>query len=715
MCTNFGATPMARSGIDRLIRCWLLLVTAGPLFSPPCIFLMSALEKIPTFLIVGVLVIIFVCLKRHARSARLTLWTVGWTLVFTHFLAQLLEPDHSPANSLLLAAASGSLQAAVVTFLVSVSSVAEDRAKRTLLLLVLGVPSTLYMVCACYDVHARWPYVLCLAACFGGAAYFFFRVSGKMSLSLEAATFLCSLAGVWAIRAAVRGSFQEGTIALPAIGFCFAAVFICRNHWRTSPAVLTISGGFFTWGAAFPLRLLVDRLAPHLIIPAELWHTPKLFVALGMILAVVEEKSESIAGMQQKAEGLNRQLERFSAITSRLLSGAEFDTICPAIAAAITDVTNFSVAVVQLEDAERRLRVAGSSGLSPESLRRLQAQTEHWTLDHIKSFCSSEQLIGKNSFLLPSQEAIPLAFRENPTARSSNNEELLIPLCSDGGAYLGCIRLAAPRNTNTIHALELSHIEMLAGDLALAVELKALHTQLVWSEKLAALGQLLAGVAHELNNPLTAIMGYGELINDAIAAPHARDQLAKMVSEARRMKRIIDNLLRFSRQSARDAQATQLSPVVQQVLALREYHTRTRNVRVELDIAPDLPLLAANEDEIKQILLNLFNNSNDALEGMPGRKQISIRAYQSGPRAVIEVEDTGPGFGNLNRALDPFYTTKPVGKGTGLGLSVCYGIVKKRGGDLEIENVKPHGARVTIKLLLADAPAQTLLAAVATA
>ncbi|MGO9978207.1 MAG: sensor histidine kinase [Candidatus Sulfotelmatobacter sp.] len=676
---------------------------------------MSALEKIPTFLIVGVLVIIFVCLKRHARSARLTLWTVGWTLVFTHFLAQLLEPDHSPANSLLLAAASGSLQAAVVTFLVSVSSVAEDRAKRTLLLLVLGVPSTLYMVCACYDVHARWPYVLCLAACFGGAAYFFFRVSGKMSLSLEAATFLCSLAGVWAIRAAVRGSFQEGTIALPAIGFCFAAVFICRNHWRTSPAVLTISGGFFTWGAAFPLRLLVDRLAPHLIIPAELWHTPKLFVALGMILAVVEEKSESIAGMQQKAEGLNRQLERFSAITSRLLSGAEFDTICPAIAAAITDVTNFSVAVVQLEDAERRLRVAGSSGLSPESLRRLQAQTEHWTLDHIKSFCSSEQLIGKNSFLLPSQEAIPLAFRENPTARSSNNEELLIPLCSDGGAYLGCIRLAAPRNTNTIHALELSHIEMLAGDLALAVELKALHTQLVWSEKLAALGQLLAGVAHELNNPLTAIMGYGELINDAIAAPHARDQLAKMVSEARRMKRIIDNLLRFSRQSARDAQATQLSPVVQQVLALREYHTRTRNVRVELDIAPDLPLLAANEDEIKQILLNLFNNSNDALEGMPGRKQISIRAYQSGPRAVIEVEDTGPGFGNLNRALDPFYTTKPVGKGTGLGLSVCYGIVKKRGGDLEIENVKPHGARVTIKLLLADAPAQTLLAAVATA
>jgi two-component system NtrC family sensor kinase len=176
-----------------------------------------------------------------------------------------------------------------------------------------------------------------------------------------------------------------------------------------------------------------------------------------------------------------------------------------------------------------------------------------------------------------------------------------------------------------------------------------------------------------------------------------------LVGEARRMKRIISNLLRFSRQGARETQSVQLSPLAQDVLALREYYTRTRNIRIELEIAPDLPSLAVNEDELKQILLNLVNNSSDALEGMPGSKQMSIRAYQSGLRVVIEVEDNGPGFGNLNRALDPFYTTKPVGKGTGLGLSVCYGIVKERSGDLRIENVEPHGARVTIELPLAEA------------
>jgi signal transduction histidine kinase len=679
---------------------------------------MGVVEKIPTFLTVGVLVIIFVCLKRQARSARLTLWTIGWALVFVHFLAQLLEPDHGPISSLLLAVDSGSLQAAAVIFLVSVSCVVEDSVKRVLLLLVLGVPSVVYVACTCYDVHARWPYVLCLLTCFGGAAGFFFGVTRRLSLFLATTTLMCSFAGAWAIRAALRGSFDEGAIVLLGIGFALSGVFICRYYWRASPAMLTIAGGFFCWGAVFPLGLLVDRLAPNLIIPGELWNTPKFFVAFGMILAVVEDKSESIAGMQLKAAVLNRQLERFSALTSRLLGGGRPDAICPAIASAITEVSNFSVALVQLEDAERRLRVVGSSGLSPAASQRLQAQTQDWTLDHIKILCSQSRLLGKNSYVLPPREAIRFPECVKPDASCRVNEgpgreELLIPLCSAGGAYLGCIRLAAPRDETAIETVELSRIEMLAGDLAVAVELKALHTQLVWSEKLAALGQLLAGVAHELNNPLTVIMGYSELMSEAIAGPQTRDQLAKLVGEARRMKRITDNLLRFSRHSTRDTQAVQLSPVLQEVLALREYYTRRHSVRVVLDIAPDLPPLAVNEDEIKQILLNLFNNSSDALEGVPGSRQISIRAYSSGSRAVIEVEDSGPGFSNLNRALDPFYTTKPVGKGTGLGLSVCYGIVKERGGDLRIENVQPHGARVTIELPAADASAQPFMAAVA--
>jgi two-component system, NtrC family, sensor kinase len=677
---------------------------------------MEILEKLPTFLTVGALVIIFACLKRHARCARLTVWAVGWALVFTHFLAQLLEPDRGHVSSLLLAIDSVALQAAAVAFLVSVSAVVEDSAKRTTLLLVLGGPSLLYSVLCSTGSQARWIYVLSLIACFGGASAFFFRVHRKFSLYVAALTFVCSLVGAWAIRAAFRGSFVEGTTALLGIGFGLPGVFICRNYWRRSFGILTISCGFLGWGALFPIRLWVERFTPNLIVPGALWDVPKLFVAFGMILAIVEDKSLSITGMQRKAESLNHQLERFASITSRLLNGTKPETVCPEIATAITEVSSFAAAVIQLEDADGQLSVLGSSG-SQIALRKLQAT--NWTLDRVQSACSGTLRIGHNSFLLPREQTEVSGISDQEQQESDrlcrNGAVILIPLCSGIGTYLGCVRMLTRGPVLGLDALELARIEMVAADLAVAVQLKTLHRQLVWSEKLAALGQLLAGVAHELNNPLTVIMGYGELIGDKVASPQARDQLTRLVGETRRMKRIIDNLLRFARQGARDAHIVQLSPLVHEVLALCEYYTRKRKVRVDLDIAPGLPSLAVHEDEIKQILLNLFKNSSDALEGFAGKKHISIRAYQSGTRAIIEVEDSGPGFSNLNRALEPFFTTKPAGEGTGLGLSVCYGIVKQRGGTLRIENISPLGARVTVELPIAEAVPQSLMAAVANA
>jgi two-component system, NtrC family, sensor kinase len=687
---------------------------------------MGVLEKIPTCLTVCVLVMIFACLKRHTRRARLTLWAVGWTLVFTHFLARLLEPAAGHASPLLLAIDAGALQASAVTFLVSVSTVAEHRAKRTLLLVALAVPSVAYAVPSAYDVHTRWPYVLCLLACLSAAATFFFCMKRRFSLYLTAVTLLCSLAGVWALRAALHGSFQEGTVVLLGVSFALPGVFICRNYMAASPAVLTISGGFFCWGAVFPILFLIDRFVPRMILPSALWETPKLFVAFGMILAVVEDKSEAIAGMQHQAEALNRQLERFSAITSRLLSSATPDAICPDIVLAITEVSSFTAALIHIEGPEGTLRIVGSSELSPECLHSLEDRTREWNGGHIQNLCTHLHRVGKTSFrlpsnflpsdFLPSKQAASSAAAGNTTdasraARPETGCALLIPLCSAAGAWLGSVILAAPCNESRIAAQELVHIESLAADLAVAVELKSLHTQLVWSEKLAAMGQLIAGVAHELNNPLTAIMGFGELMTDAMTSARTRDQLARLLSETRRMKRITDSLLRFSRKSSAETNEARLAPVIQEVLALCEYYTRKSKVCVEVEVAPDLAPLAITEDEIKQVLLNLFNNSCDALQDHSGSRQIKIRAFEAGARAVVQVEDTGPGFSSVSRALEPFYTTKPVGKGTGLGLSVCYGIAKRRGGDLRIENVEPHGARVTLEVPVVEAGWRPVLVA----
>jgi two-component system NtrC family sensor kinase len=230
-----------------------------------------------------------------------------------------------------------------------------------------------------------------------------------------------------------------------------------------------------------------------------------------------------------------------------------------------------------------------------------------------------------------------------------------------------------------------------------------LQSQLIRSEKLAALGQLVAGVAHELNNPLTAVMGYGELLSDDVPPGPAQARLDKLVNESRRMKKIVENLLRFSRQSSVDRHSIDLAPMVKEVLTLREYYAHTRGMEILSDIRSNLPSVAVDEDQFKQILLNLVNNAIDAVENVEGPKRITVRAFARGNRAILEVEDTGAGFKDLNRALDPFYTTKPVGKGTGLGLSICYGIIKEHDGEIRLANLQPHGARVTVELPLAVA------------
>ena len=291
--------------------------------SPDLLF-MTLLEKIPTVVTVAVLVGIFLALKRHSHSARLQLWMVAWFLIFTHFVAQMLEPATGDVSPYLLALDLGSLQAAAVAFVVSVSAVAEDTGKRTLMLLVTGIPSVAFAILASYDLHARWPYVLCLLACFAGGILFLFWVR-KFSVYAVSIALAGSAVAVWAIRAALHGSFDEGLTALLGLGFALPGVFLCRNYWRVSPGILAAAGGFFCWGAVFPVAMLLDHIAPHANIPAELWNTPKMFVAFGMILAIVEDKSESIESMERQERARNHQLERFSTITSQLLSGATSD------------------------------------------------------------------------------------------------------------------------------------------------------------------------------------------------------------------------------------------------------------------------------------------------------------------------------------------------------------------------------------------------------
>lgn len=213
-----------------------------------------------------------------------------------------------------------------------------------------------------------------------------------------------------------------------------------------------------------------------------------------------------------------------------------------------------------------------------------------------------------------------------------------------------------------------------------------MREQLVHSERLSAIGELVAGVAHEINNPLQTIVGSVELMIEQ--DPHAidRQDLEIVRREAGRAGQIVRNLLSFVRRITTDRANTDLNDVVRTMAELRRYHLRQRSIAVDLELAPAGVPALVNRDEIQQVVLNLLLNAEQAILSAASHGRITIRTYATARERVVEVEDSGPGISAElgGRIFEPFFTTKDVGQGTGLGLSISHGIAMSHGGTLDL-------------------------------
>jgi two-component system NtrC family sensor kinase len=232
-------------------------------------------------------------------------------------------------------------------------------------------------------------------------------------------------------------------------------------------------------------------------------------------------------------------------------------------------------------------------------------------------------------------------------------------------------------------------------------DLRRTQEQLLQSEKMSAVGQLISGVAHELNNPLTAILGYTQLLETEKLEPRIHEFIEKLHKQARRTQKIVQNLLSFARQHKPRRIHVDLRSVIEDSIALRDYDLKVNNIVVEREFEPVLPSVVADPHQLEQVYLNIINNAADAmLEGARGG-QLRIKLYQQNGHVVSEFHDSGPGISDPKHVFDPFYTTKGVGKGTGLGLSICYGIVQEHGGEISARNHPLGGAMLEVRLPVA--------------
>lgn len=227
-----------------------------------------------------------------------------------------------------------------------------------------------------------------------------------------------------------------------------------------------------------------------------------------------------------------------------------------------------------------------------------------------------------------------------------------------------------------------------------------LRDKLVHTEKMAAVGQLVSGVAHEVNNPLTAILGFADLLMENPDLPeNARKDMRVILQEAQRTKQIVQNLLSFARQMPPQRAPVQLNSILRRTVQLRSYDFNSHGVEIIEHLEEGLPEVMGDAHQLQQVFLNILNNAYDAVHDLGRPARIEIISTKTGDAVEVSFRDNGNGISDPDKIFDPFFTTKEIGKGTGLGLSICYGIMKEHGGEILCHNnAGGHGATFIVRL-----------------
>lgn len=661
-------------------------------------------HRLPTVLLLGALVPIFWFLYRSDRSYRVRLWLIAWTIILLRAIVQVFGARLGLPETSVSVIDYGGLQLAGVVLLVSMTRIARDHRQRWLFFLILGIPSVVYAELLAFDYSGMWAFAIAgIALSVGGIAYVIAYHRHRLEPYMVALCAVVLAIAAWGFARTIHGHPDIGLYTIETATFAIAGFLYWYSFRRISPGVALTVTGFFAWAAVFPGYYLLSashsRMLDSLVPLANL---PKFWVAIGMIVTLLEEKSRLAELAETQERATREQIQRFFYLTSRLLGGVDVAALCDEVASAITQASTFSRAVVLLVDENGSFYVAGDSEIGEQALHSLREQLPKLTTPQVEEVLRGASQIGPNSLLVTHKHLhgicrLPSQMDYSRSKSWSAGDKVVVPLRTPSGHLMGCFSLDEPRDVERVNAAELPVIEMLSADLAIAMENSRLQRQLVMSEKLAGMGRLVAGAGHELNNPLTAVLGYAEMLASSAQDEATRRSTEIIRREALRMRQIIESLLRFARQTKFERRSTQLPAILDEVLKLRTYEMRRTGIQMNLQIEPDLPPVIADEGLIKQVFLNIVNNSIDALRHVAAGK-ISVEVTQRDDRVEIRFTDNGSGFSNPDRVFDPFFTTKDPGEGPGLGLSVSYGIIKQHGGDINAFNLHPSGACVVIEL-----------------
>jgi len=508
-----------------------------------------------------------------------------------------------------------------------------------------------------------------------------------------------------------------------AIGPAMALLLIeCLNHFMTvllilfvfrrfSPGILLSVMGFLLWSA--PILLALEPISSR---PAvELAFTRaiilgKVIAALGMILLALEDEVEINQAAQERERRARLELQAYTSLILSRRRLEDFDRQGAEICRTVVDHSLFSQAALLLENAGT-YRLAGSAGIEPATaagLGELAARIP------VLGFLApgSAPIVVEDSQAL-SLDLTPWLRPGDDLARLRFTSAIAVPL-TGRSAVEGVLLLAGKRSSqgnrrneseNWLRADDLLPIEMLAARLQATRSQTMMLEKLIDSEKFAGLGQLASNVTQQLNNPLTVILGYASLLEEAPNLdPQERKGIESILTEARRMRSTLESLSRVSRAQGDQRAAVSVAELLADMEQLHRSEFLNRSIEFRLSVAPALPRVLCSEQQLRQAVLHCLQFAIEAVENRGSAsapsvpKTIRLEATSEGSLVQILVGHSGPGFSNPERAFDPFTPAKPIGETAGLGLSLCATILRDHNGRASAVNFEPTGAAIILEL-----------------
>ena len=350
-----------------------------------------------------------------------------------------------------------------------------------------------------------------------------------------------------------------------------------------------------------------------------------------------------------------------------------------------------------LRDSEEKLRrmfESVSDGISVVDVEGIITDVNQRTVE-MHGFDSKSELRGRSAFELLAprdHQRIATDMKKAMKQEAMRGVEYTLRR-ADGSEFPGELSTSVLKDAS---GNPIGHITI-ARDIS---ERKKMQEQLILADRLASIGQLVSGIAHELNNPLTGVIGFSDLLLRRDLPADVKNDLETVNREARRTSNIVRGLLAFARQQETEKALVDVNGIVQEVLWLRSYDQRVNSVEVDARFATGLPQVLGSRNQLQQVFINIIINAEQAMLGARGKGRLTVATERVGDAVRASVIDDGPGISpeNMKRLFTPFFTTKEVGKGTGLGLSICHGIVTEHGGRIYAESEPGEGATFVVEL-----------------